>query len=1061
MAARGARGWVGLLPGGVLLALALLASGAGAAAAQAAGPRADGAAAEECGAPAGGGTFDTPYWRDMHNSYGDGRFNRTLKYRNGYSVEVYDTAERLECSESWVNIPGVNLWNYEFQGFVYLCALIYCFLGIQIISDVFMSAVEVITASEKTVTINDTEFTVHVWNPTVANLTLMALGSSAPEILLSVIETGQNLGSKPGELGPSTIVGSAAFNLLMITAVCVVGLPAGESKSVSQFHVFAVTAVWSLWAYVWLYIVLQAWTPGEVTIAEAIITCIYMPLFVFMSYAQDRDWWGYLYPVPEKDEGDEDGLDGSGDDDSQHGSVKSAAYGLEHIVGVKKGTSFAEPDKEQPAVNKGEVLGMLRMLEKDESEAQAVEKKLKPTQSFITRRLDSITKAMKKKFKKYTPNSLFYKMNVRRRLAGKTHQANIGGEHEDTLAEILKSKTANHLEATTPPSTGSKRDRSTSAAHIGRRPSATSIGSTSTPRKGSTPISSDSVSLTVDHTEDDPNVEPVLIDFTAEEVVVLESGGEVVLHVSCSRVPRRDIAVHYKTIDGIAKAGQKYELTEGTVTFPKDTAQLIQSVRVPIIDNDLPEPNMHFFVQLSLPDQAEAEAVESAVNEADVVASVASETKTSAGNSDVARASTESASRKVRPHVVLGPNTMARVEILDDDDPGVFEFTDRLFVVAETAKFATIMVHRVQGCAGECSVDYFCTPGSARAGQSFVPTSGTLKFEAEETNKTIEVQMLPFTNDGAYEERSFHVILRNPTGLATLGRLSTAIVKIVEDASLADLTDSVNEALNAAATRYALPRSQAWADQFKEAVVMGAGIGDDGKPVEFEFGDYLLHFLSIFWKVLFAFVPPTEIWGGWATFWASLLMIAGVTAVVSEFASLFGCAVGMKDSVTAITFVALGTSLPDTFASKQAACEADDADAAIGNVTGSNSVNVFLGLGIPWLIGTLYFIATNEAGGHYCVPAAGLAFSIVVFSCCAFACLVLLYCRRVFCGGELGGDTTQKWASGVFLGALWFFYVLMSSLKEYGHIPGISGEEKTYDRFGCSCDMSWSSCGAA
>ena len=30
---------------------------------------------------------------------------------------------------------------------------------------------------------------VNVWNPTVANLTLMALGSSAPEILLNVIET--------------------------------------------------------------------------------------------------------------------------------------------------------------------------------------------------------------------------------------------------------------------------------------------------------------------------------------------------------------------------------------------------------------------------------------------------------------------------------------------------------------------------------------------------------------------------------------------------------------------------------------------------------------------------------------------------------------------------------------------------------------------------------------------------------------------------------------------------------------------------------------------------------
>jgi solute carrier family 8 (sodium/calcium exchanger) len=43
-----------------------------------------------------------------------------------------------------------------------------------------------------------------VWNDTVANLTLMALGSSAPEILLSVIEL---LSDKmfSGALGPSTI----------------------------------------------------------------------------------------------------------------------------------------------------------------------------------------------------------------------------------------------------------------------------------------------------------------------------------------------------------------------------------------------------------------------------------------------------------------------------------------------------------------------------------------------------------------------------------------------------------------------------------------------------------------------------------------------------------------------------------------------------------------------------------------------------------------------------------------------------------------------------------------
>ena len=58
-----------------------------------------------------------------------------------------------------------------------------------------------------------------VWQ--VANLTLMALGSSAPEILLSIIEIVSS-GFYAGALGPSTIVGSAAFNLLGISAVCVV-----------------------------------------------------------------------------------------------------------------------------------------------------------------------------------------------------------------------------------------------------------------------------------------------------------------------------------------------------------------------------------------------------------------------------------------------------------------------------------------------------------------------------------------------------------------------------------------------------------------------------------------------------------------------------------------------------------------------------------------------------------------------------------------------------------------------------------------------------------------------
>ena len=72
---------------------------------------------------------------------------------------------------------------------------------------------------------------VRIWNETVSNLTLMALGSSAPEILLAIIEIfGNNF--EAGELGPGTIVGSAAFNLFVIIGICVFVIPDGKpSKS--------------------------------------------------------------------------------------------------------------------------------------------------------------------------------------------------------------------------------------------------------------------------------------------------------------------------------------------------------------------------------------------------------------------------------------------------------------------------------------------------------------------------------------------------------------------------------------------------------------------------------------------------------------------------------------------------------------------------------------------------------------------------------------------------------------------------------------------------------------
>lgn len=113
-----------------------------------------------------------------------------------------------------------------------------------------------------------------------------------------------------------------------------------------------------------------------------------------------------------------------------------------------------------------------------------------------------------------------------------------------------------------------------------------------------------------------------------------------------------------------------------------------------------------------------------------------------------------------------------------------------------------------------------------------------------------------------------------------------------------------------------------------------------------------VHWASIFWKVLFAIIPPAEYKGGWPCFVAALTLIGVITVVVGDVATQLGCVINLEVSVNAITLVAMGTSLPDTFASMTAARQSEYADSAIGNVTGSNAVNVFLGLGLPWIIST-------------------------------------------------------------------------------------------------------------
>lgn len=137
----------------------------------------------------------------------------------------------------------------------------------------------------------------------------MALGSSAPEILLAVLETVTNLGQCPGELGASTIVGSASFNLLVISGISVyavspetdtdddrdAAMPLGV-KRIYDMRVFAVTCSSSLFAYIWLWFVLR---DQYVAAWEGVLTFLYFFVLIGFAYAADK----YTAKQNEKEEG--------------------------------------------------------------------------------------------------------------------------------------------------------------------------------------------------------------------------------------------------------------------------------------------------------------------------------------------------------------------------------------------------------------------------------------------------------------------------------------------------------------------------------------------------------------------------------------------------------------------------------------------------------------------------------------------------------------------------------------------------------------------------------------
>ncbi|NWY19432.1 NAC1 protein, partial [Aphelocoma coerulescens] len=892
-----------------------------------------------------------------------------------------------ECAGSYICKKGVILpiWEPQDPSFgdkiaratVYFVAMVYMFLGVSIIADRFMSSIEVITSQEREITIKKpngetSKTTVRIWNETVSNLTLMALGSSAPEILLSVIEVCGH-GFTAGDLGPSTIVGSAAFNMFVIIAICVYVVPDGEIRKIKHLRVFFVTAAWSIFAYTWLYIILSVSSPGIVEVWEGLLTFFFFPICVVFAWIADRRLLFYKYVYKKYRAGKQRGMiiEHEGDRPSSKADIEmDGKVANSHVENFLDGTLVLEVD------------------EKDQDDEEA------------RREMARILKELKQKHPDKEVEQLIELANYQ------------------VLSQQQKSRAFYRIQATR---------LMTGAGNILKRHAADQA------RKA---VSMHEVNSEV--TENDPVSK---LYFEQGTYQCLENCGTVAL-----TIVRRGgdltntVYVDFRTEDGTANAGSDYEFTEGTVVFKPGETQ--KEIRVGIIDDDIFEEDENFLVHLSNV-RVSTEASDEGVLEASRVSTLAclgspstatvtifdddhagiftfeepvTHISESVGTMEVKVLRTSGARGNVIvPYKTIEGTAKGGGEDFEDtcgelefqNDEIVKTISIKVIDDEEYEKNKTFYLEIGEPRLVEMSEKKACAvPAVPPADLLLITLIGKPVFRKVQARDhplpctVVSIQeeneeKQPLTSKEEEERRIAEM------GRPVLGEHTKLEIIIEESYEFKNTVDKLIKKTNLAL----VVGTNSWREQFIEAITVSAGEDDDddecGEEKLPSCFDYVMHFLTVFWKVLFAFVPPTDYWNGWACFVVSILMIGLLTAFIGDLASHFGCTIGLKDSVTAVVFVALGTSVPDTFASKVAATQDQYADASIGNVTGSNAVNVFLGIGVAWSIAAIYHAAHGQA---FQVSPGTLAFSVTLFTIFAFISVgVLLYRRRPEIGGELGG----------------------------------------------------------
>ena len=257
------------------------------------------------------------------------------------------------------------------------------------------------------------------------------------------------------------------------------------------------------------------------------------------------------------------------------------------------------------------------------------------------------------------------------------------------------------------------------------------------------------------------------------------------------------VKVRVETIDGSANEGEDYQAVDEILTFePMETEK---EIGITIVDDNQWEPDEEFFLKLSLLSTGQSKEVK------------------------------------------LGRTSIMEITILNDDEPGTFQFEKRGHLVKESCGNAVISVIRQNGADGDVTIKWRTVDKTAISGKDYVGGEGEIEFKHGETQRDLKIQIIDDME--CEKDENFEVELFEPNNGAQLGKITRTAVTVTNDDEFTGVMNKLMLMTNANVDELRV-NNETWAQQFKDAMVVNGGDVENATT-----GDYVMHFLTFGFKV--------------------------------------------------------------------------------------------------------------------------------------------------------------------------------------------------------------------